>query len=154
MKDSDLTESDEKFVSELKEKLKNKNYEFKAENTTKNVDWKSKRLIRKLTFLINFFKFSFYVLDPDEVKDYLDNLEIEYSFQCVSQKLPDGCHRLANFLELIRGKYKDATEIYKKNCDDYKYSRSCLTYAKNATLGRGWFRFGVYPMIFFIFFLT
>jgi CRISPR/Cas system endoribonuclease Cas6 (RAMP superfamily) len=54
MKDSDLTESDEKFVSELKEKLKNKNYEFKAENTTKNVDWKSKRLVRKLPFLIIF----------------------------------------------------------------------------------------------------
>jgi len=115
MKNSDSTGADEKFVSELKEKIKNKNYDLKFDNTTKNIDWKN----------------------PDEVKDYLDNLEIEYSFQCISQKLPDGCHRLANFLELIRGKYKDATEIYKKNCDDYKYSRSCLTYAKNAALGRG-----------------
>jgi TPR repeat protein len=75
--------------------------------------------------------------DESEVKDYLNNLYIEYSFQCLSEKRADGCHRLANFLENIRSQYTEATELYKRNCDDYKYSRSCLIYSKNATLGRG-----------------
>ncbi len=75
--------------------------------------------------------------NPEEVKDYLDGLYVEYSYQCMSEKRPDGCHRLANFLENIRRDYKSATDLYKKNCDESKYARSCFTYSKNVSLGRG-----------------
>lgn len=74
---------------------------------------------------------------PEDVKDYLDGLFVEYSYQCMSEKRPDGCHRLANYMENIQKDYKGATDLYKKNCDGYKYPRSCLTYAKNKSLGRG-----------------
>lgn len=74
---------------------------------------------------------------PEEVKEYLDGLFVEYSYQCMSEKRPDGCHRLANYLENIRKDYKGATDLYKKNCDDSKYARSCFTYSKNVSLGRG-----------------
>jgi hypothetical protein len=80
---------------------------------------------------------NFDLRDPEEAKKYLDNLEIEYTFQCLKEKMPDGCHRLANFMENIRGNYKDATELYKKNCDENKFGRSCFTYSKNRSLGRG-----------------
>lgn len=55
----------------------------------------------------------------------------------MSERLPDGCHRLANFLENIRHQYKEATELYKKTCDEMKYGRSCLVYARQKSLGRG-----------------
>ena len=74
---------------------------------------------------------------PEEVKDYLDGLFVEYSYQCLSEKRPDGCHRLANYLENIRKEYKRSTELYKTNCDEYKYPRSCFTFSKNKSLGRG-----------------
>lgn len=74
---------------------------------------------------------------PEDVKEYLDGLYVEYSYQCMSEMRPDGCHRLANYLENIRKDYKGATDLYKTTCDEYKYSRSCSTYAKNKTLGRG-----------------
>lgn len=67
----------------------------------------------------------------------MDNLFTEYSFQCMSERLPDGCHRLANFLENIRHQYKEATSLYKKTCDEMNYGRSCLVYARQRSLGRG-----------------
>lgn len=85
----------------------------------------------------------------------MENLYVEYSFQCLDEKLPDGCHRLANFLENIRSQYKEATDLYKKNCDENKYGRSCLTYAKNKTLGRGVYKiqnFCIFNLIFRKFF--
>jgi hypothetical protein len=108
--------SDEEIVKEIREKIKAKTPESLSVNQpASNLDWKN----------------------PDEVKDFLENLYVEYSFQCVSEKNPEGCHRLANFMENIRSQFKDATTLYKKNCDENKYPRSCLTYAKNKTLGRG-----------------
>jgi len=73
----------------------------------------------------------------DEVKEYLDNLKIEYSFQCFSEKRPDGCYRLSNFLENVQNKYEEAVELYKMNCDVHKFPRSCYQYAKARLVGRG-----------------
>ena len=110
-----MSKSDEELVQEIREKLKDPSKEIKSNLTPPNLDLRN----------------------PDEVKTYLDNLFIEYSFQCQSERLPDGCHRLANYLENIAGRYKEATELYKKNCDEFKFPRSCLTYSKNVSLGRG-----------------
>lgn len=75
--------------------------------------------------------------DSAELREYLNNLFTEYSFQCMNERLPDGCHRLANFLENIRHQYTEATELYKKTCDEMNYGRSCLVYARQRSLGRG-----------------
>jgi hypothetical protein len=109
--------SDEKLINEIREKV--------AKQNKSNVEARPQS-VRSLD-----------MRNPEEVKDYLENLYVEYSFQCFKEKQPDGCHRLANFLENIRSEYKNATELYKKNCDEYKYPRSCLTYSKNKSLGRG-----------------
>ena len=116
MINNDSNDPDEKFIKELREQIKKNPKKAQVEPTIGNgVDWKSK----------------------EQVKEYLDNLETEYTYQCVGEKNPEGCHRLANFYELIRSKYREATELYKKNCDDFKHGPSCLTFSKNSALGRG-----------------
>lgn len=73
----------------------------------------------------------------EEVEEYLNNLKIEYSYQCFGEKRPDGCYRLANFLENIQNKYNEAVEVYKKSCDEYNYGRGCYHYARMKTYGKG-----------------
>ncbi len=107
--------NDEIFIKNLKEKIHSKSQEPIVPERLNTPDWRN----------------------PDDVKTYLDTLYIEYSFQCKSEKKPDGCHRLANFYENIRAQYKEATDLYKQTCDDYKYPRFCIVYSKNASLGRG-----------------
>jgi hypothetical protein len=72
-----------------------------------------------------------------EAKEYLENLFIEYSFQCLNEKTADGCYRLANYHENITHRYDEASEIHKKNCDDNDYARSCYHYANARMYGRG-----------------
>ncbi|KAJ8921178.1 hypothetical protein NQ315_013650 [Exocentrus adspersus] len=72
-----------------------------------------------------------------EVKEYINNLGIEYRFGCYSEKKPEVCHLLADFLESIKKDYEKAGKVYKNNCDEYKYGRSCLKYATYNLLGRG-----------------
>ena len=110
-----MSEQNENLVHEIKKKLEDVKSGKVVKETARNPDLKN----------------------PDEVKEYLDGLFVEYSYQCVNEKLPEGCHRLANYLENIRAEYRQATELYKKNCDEYQFPRSCATYAKNKTLGRG-----------------
>lgn len=102
------------FIEKAWKKSSSTKGEVKSSNI-RNLDWKNE----------------------EEVKEYLENLYVEYSFQCISEKRADGCHRLANFLENIRAQYTEATDLYKKNCDENKHGPSCLTYAKNRSLGRG-----------------
>jgi len=125
MINNDSNDPDEKFIREIKEKLKNKSDATRSSfSQTNSIDWR----------------------DASEVKTYLDNLETEYTYKCIGEKNPEGCHRLANFYELIRGKYKEATGLYKKNCDDFKYGPSCLTYSKNTSLGRGFYSFNLFQL--------
>ncbi|CAF1041726.1 unnamed protein product [Brachionus calyciflorus] len=115
------TSSDEQVVEKIRQKLsgvneaEDKGVVYAKSQKVGSLDWKN----------------------PEEVQDYLENLYVEYSFQCLNEKIPEGCHRLANFFENIRSQYTEATKLYKKNCDDNKYGKSCLTYAKNKSLGRG-----------------
>lgn len=44
---------------------------------------------------------------------------------------------LADFLEAIKKDYEKAAKVYRTNCDDYKYGRSCLKYATYSFLGKG-----------------
>ena len=115
MINNDSNDPDEVFIKEIREKIKNKTNLPHIKPSVSSIDWKNEA----------------------DVRVYLNNLETEYTFQCVGEKNPEGCHRLANFYELIRGKYSEATGLYKKNCDDFKFGPSCLTYSKNTSLGRG-----------------
>ncbi|CAF0760723.1 unnamed protein product [Didymodactylos carnosus] len=73
----------------------------------------------------------------EEYKEYLDNLLIEYQFACFSEKLGDGCYRLANYHEAIKEDFITAAKIYKKSCDEMKYGHGCYRYGTFAFLGRG-----------------
>ncbi|XP_074040279.1 cytochrome c oxidase assembly factor 7 [Leptinotarsa decemlineata] len=72
-----------------------------------------------------------------EVKEYINNLGIEYRFGCYSEKKPEVCHLLADFLESIKKDFEKAGKVYKNNCDEYKYGKSCLKYGTYSLLGRG-----------------
>ncbi|XP_023939459.1 cytochrome c oxidase assembly factor 7 homolog [Bicyclus anynana] len=73
----------------------------------------------------------------EEVKQFTENLGIEYRFGCYQEKKPEVCHLLADYLEAIKKDYKKAATVYKSNCDDYNYSKSCLKYGNYAMMGRG-----------------
>ena len=74
---------------------------------------------------------------PEEVKEYLKNLHIEYKFGCYSEKKPEVCHLLGDYAESVKSDYKEATEIYKKNCDERNYNKSCTKYGDYSLIGRG-----------------
>ncbi|XP_055629246.1 cytochrome c oxidase assembly factor 7 homolog [Toxorhynchites rutilus septentrionalis] len=72
-----------------------------------------------------------------DVKDYLENLGIEYRFGCYSEKKPEVCHLLGDYLESIKKDFDKAAKVYRSNCDDYGYARSCLKYGNYSFLGKG-----------------
>lgn len=75
--------------------------------------------------------------DENEVKQYLDNIGIEYRFGCYSEKKPDVCHLLGDYLETIHKDYEKARKVYRSTCDDYGYAKSCLKYGHYTFVGRG-----------------
>ncbi|XP_076231238.1 uncharacterized protein LOC143177261 [Calliopsis andreniformis] len=74
---------------------------------------------------------------PDDVKEYLKNLHIEYKFGCYSEKNPEACHLLGDYTEAIKQDFNEATKIYKNNCDERNYGRSCTKYGDYNVIGRG-----------------
>ena len=75
--------------------------------------------------------------DESQVKEYLDNVSTEYRFQCYQENSPDGCHRLADFLEAFRKETPKARTIYMTNCNENKYGHSCFKAGNYHLLGRG-----------------
>ncbi|XP_043686640.1 cytochrome c oxidase assembly factor 7 homolog [Vespula pensylvanica] len=74
---------------------------------------------------------------PEEVKEYLKNLHIEYKFGCYSEKNPEVCQLLGDFNETIKKDYKTAAIVYKSNCDERNYPRSCAKYGDYLIVGKG-----------------
>ncbi|XP_012267497.2 cytochrome c oxidase assembly factor 7 homolog [Athalia rosae] len=75
--------------------------------------------------------------NKEEVELYLKNLNIEYKFGCLSEKNPEVCHLLGDFLESINKDFKGAAQTYKENCDERKYALSCRKYGNYAFIGKG-----------------
>lgn len=73
----------------------------------------------------------------EDVKDYIENLGIEYRFGCYKEKKPQVCHLLADYLEAIKKDYDKAKKVYKSNCLDYKYGKSCLKIGNYTLVGKG-----------------
>lgn len=44
---------------------------------------------------------------------------------------------MADYLEAIKKDFEKAGKVYKHNCDDYKFSKSCLKFGTYNLLGRG-----------------
>ncbi|XP_060828948.1 uncharacterized protein LOC132914129 [Bombus pascuorum] len=71
----------------------------------------------------------------EEVEEYLKNLYIEYQFGCLSEKKPEVCHLLGDYYESIKQNPKEALNLYKKNCDERGYGRSCTKYGDYRIMG-------------------
>ncbi|XP_037530756.1 cytochrome c oxidase assembly factor 7 [Nematolebias whitei] len=75
--------------------------------------------------------------DENEVKEYLDNLEVEYSFQCHKEKDPEGCQRLADYLAGVRKNYESAAQVLKQNCETNGHTESCYKLGAYHITGKG-----------------
>ncbi|CAG4934768.1 unnamed protein product [Parnassius apollo] len=73
----------------------------------------------------------------EDVKQYVENLGIEYRFGCYHEKKPEVCQLLGDYLEAIKKDYRKAAVVYKNNCLDYNFGKSCLKYGNYALIGRG-----------------
>ncbi|XP_014477899.1 PREDICTED: uncharacterized protein LOC106746160 [Dinoponera quadriceps] len=80
---------------------------------------------------------SYNLKDKEEVKEYLKNLHIEYQFGCYSEKKPEVCHLLGDYYEAINEDIKKAASLFKMNCDNYNYGRSCAKYGDFLAVGKG-----------------
>lgn len=47
------------------------------------------------------------------------------------------CHLLGDYLESVKKDFEKAGKVYKNNCDDHSYAKSCLKYANFLLLGKG-----------------
>ena len=75
--------------------------------------------------------------DSDEVKDYIENLGIEYRFGCYHERDPKACHLLGDYWEAIKKDYAKALKIYSTNCDEYNHGHSCHKVAGYKYVGKG-----------------
>lgn len=73
----------------------------------------------------------------EDVKEYLKNLHIEYKFGCYSEKNPEVCHLLADFSEAVKKDFEKAASLYKSNCDERNFARSCSRYGDYLVVGKG-----------------
>lgn len=65
-----------------------------------------------------------------EIEEYTKNLGIEYRFGCYSEKNPEACHLLGDFLDAIKKDQEKAMKVYKSNCDESGFGRSCYQYGR------------------------
>ncbi|KAH8396006.1 hypothetical protein KR222_001498 [Zaprionus bogoriensis] len=72
-----------------------------------------------------------------DVKEYVEKLGVEYRFGCYSEKKPEVCHLLGDYLEGIKKDFEKASKVYKSTCDDYGYAKSCYKYGNYSFLGKG-----------------
>lgn len=47
------------------------------------------------------------------------------------------CHLLGDYLESIKKDFEKASKVYRSNCDDYGYAKSCLKFGHYSFLGKG-----------------
>ncbi|KFM69405.1 Sel1 repeat-containing protein 1-like protein, partial [Stegodyphus mimosarum] len=73
----------------------------------------------------------------EELKQFIENLGTEYRFSCFKEKNSEGCHLLGDYLEAIQKDFEGAAKVYKSNCDERNYARSCFKYGNYCYLGKG-----------------
>ncbi|KAF1468988.1 Cytochrome c oxidase assembly factor 7, partial [Eudyptula minor novaehollandiae] len=99
--------------------------------------------------------------DEEEVRAYLENLHVEYSYQCFKEKDPDGkrlhrdplpggrwepqtphrclagCQRLADYLDAVRKDFVAAARVLRDNCEAHGHSESCYKLGAYQAIGKG-----------------
>lgn len=67
------------------------------------------------------------------------NSECDFVFISISNFLLESivCHLLGDYLESIKKDFEKASKVYRSNCDDYGYSRSCYKFGNYSFLGKG-----------------
>ncbi|XP_010767207.1 cytochrome c oxidase assembly factor 7 [Notothenia coriiceps] len=75
--------------------------------------------------------------DENEVKEFLDHLGMEYSFQCYKEKDPEGCQRLADYMEGVKKNYESAAQVFKLNCETNGHAESCYNLGAYHVTGKG-----------------
>ncbi|XP_036378266.1 cytochrome c oxidase assembly factor 7 [Megalops cyprinoides] len=75
--------------------------------------------------------------DEKEVKQFLDNLGVEYSYQCHREKDPEGCQRLADYLEGVKKNYEATAQVLKHNCEVNGHGESCYKLGAYHVTGKG-----------------
>ncbi|GBP43334.1 Cytochrome c oxidase assembly factor 7 homolog [Eumeta japonica] len=81
--------------------------------------------------------FGFDFKREEEVKEYIENLGIEYRFGCFKEKKPQVCHLLGDYLESIKRDFEKAGKVYRSNCLDHNYGKSCLKIGNYTLIGKG-----------------
>src|SRR6218665_2294818 len=81
----------------------------------------------------------------EEMEAYIKNIGIEYRYSCYSEKDPVGCNLLGEYLRQMKNDHANANKVFKMNCDEKSFGRSCASYARNLLFGVG--------SSFFLFFL-
>ncbi|XP_003208919.1 cytochrome c oxidase assembly factor 7 [Meleagris gallopavo] len=75
--------------------------------------------------------------DEEEVRSYLENLHVEYSYQCFKEKDPEGCQRLADYLDAVKKDFEAAARVLRDNCEVYGHSESCYKLGAYQAIGKG-----------------
>ncbi|GMR36720.1 hypothetical protein PMAYCL1PPCAC_06915, partial [Pristionchus mayeri] len=71
-----------------------------------------------------------------ERREYVQNLGIEYRFGCYEEKRADSCHLLGEYMEAIEQNIKGAFTLFRQNCLQKEYSKSCYKYAMYVLAGK------------------
>jgi len=72
-----------------------------------------------------------------EALELEDKMGDHYRYGCFSQKKPDVCHQLGDYLETVKKDNDKARKIFRSTCDDYGFAKSCMKYGNYAFLGKG-----------------
>ncbi|KAK0422841.1 hypothetical protein QR680_007819 [Steinernema hermaphroditum] len=71
-----------------------------------------------------------------ERREYVKNIGIEYRFGCYEEKRADSCQLLAEYFEAMEQNAKAAFALFKANCENRKYPKSCFKYAMYLLAGK------------------
>lgn len=75
--------------------------------------------------------------DEEEVREFLQKLEIEYQFSCYKENNGEGCCLLGEFMQAVRSDFRRATLAFKKGCDKHDHPKACFKYGGDLFRGRG-----------------
>ncbi|XP_015118822.1 cytochrome c oxidase assembly factor 7 homolog [Diachasma alloeum] len=75
--------------------------------------------------------------NEEDVQAYLKNIYMEYRFGCETEKNGNACHLYGDYMESIKQDIEQAASIYKSNCDERNWPRSCAKFGGYKILGKG-----------------
>ncbi|XP_063992780.1 cytochrome c oxidase assembly factor 7 homolog [Diachasmimorpha longicaudata] len=75
--------------------------------------------------------------NEEDVQAYLKNIYMEYRFGCESEKNGNACHLYGDYMESIKQDFEKAASLYKSNCDERNWPRSCAKFGGYKATGKG-----------------